>query len=341
VGRLILHAPGVHTGGGLVLLKELMSAASPHPLCLNLDARVRDMSFSQGRDDTYYINPTLLGRVCAEYHLFRQAVEEDIILCFHGLPPLLPTNGKVVVFVQNRYHLEANGLSLFHWKTRLRLILERLICRFFRHNVDEYIVQTASMSELVSAWHGGEPKVRTLPFYNTSKMESSKERGRQNTEYDFVYVSSSEGHKNHANLLRAWIFLAREGIRPRLCLTIPEENAHLLDEIDKAKKDYNLDISNVGYVSHQDAMDLYKSASALIYPSFSESFGLPLMEAQNYGLPILASERDYVRDVCDPIESFDPSSPKSISRAVKRFLGIQELSCRASTASEFLKEICK
>jgi hypothetical protein len=44
------------------------------------------------------------------------------------------------------------------------------------------------------------------------------------------------------------------------------------------------------------------------------------MEAQAAGLPILAAELDFVRDVCEPTVTFDPHSARSIARAVERFL---------------------
>ena len=70
---------------------------------------------------------------------------------------------------------------------------------------------------------------------------------------------------------------------------------------------------------------------------FFESFGLPLLEAKFLGLPILASELDYVRDVVEPTETFDPESPVSISRAVQRFLKISQSSkVKMLSTPEFL-----
>ena len=86
-------------------------------------------------------------------------------------------------------------------------------------------------------------------------------------------------------------------------------------------------------------MELYKCAGALIFPSASESFGLPLVEAAACGLPIVAAETDYVRDVVIPLETFDPESAVSIARAVRRFLGCPETPGPVMTASEFVERI--
>ena len=81
-------------------------------------------------------------------------------------------------------------------------------------------------------------------------------------------------------------------------------------------------ITNLGVLTHEDLIEKYQESGALIYPSLRESFGLPLVEASSLGMPILASELDFVHDVCRPAETFDPNSHRSITRAVKAFLNI-------------------
>jgi hypothetical protein len=58
-------------------------------------------------------------------------------------------------------------------------------------------------------------------------------------------------------------------------------------------------------------------------------------------LPVLASELDYVRDLIEPAETFDPSSPVSIARAVRRFLGIAERPIKIGNAAAFLDEVLR
>ena len=102
---------------------------------------------------------------------------------------------------------------------------------------------------------------------------------------------------------------------------------------------HGLKVTNAGELSHQDALTLYKKAGAAIYPSTFESFGLPLIEARQAGLPVLASELDYVRDVLDPEQTFDPESSQSIARAVKRFMGKEEKALPLLDAHGFIEHI--
>ena len=64
---------------------------------------------------------------------------------------------------------------------------------------------------------------------------------------------------------------------------------------------------------------------------------MPLIEASQLDLPVIAAELDYVRDILDPVETFDPESSMSITRAVKRFMGKNEQSLPLLNATEFIE----
>jgi glycosyltransferase involved in cell wall biosynthesis len=98
-------------------------------------------------------------------------------------------------------------------------------------------------------------------------------------------------------------------------------------------------VENLGSLPHGQIKQLYGQAGALIYPSTFESFGLPLIEARQARLPVLASELDYVRDVLDPEQSFDPESAVSIARAVKRFMGVDEQPLPLLDATQFMASV--
>lgn len=345
--RLYIHAPNVHVGGGGVLLKALLEAPNLGAFRANLDARAAAMLALPETAPCHFVPATLQGRADAERRLAAEARDDDVVLCFHGLPPMLPVRGRVIVFKQNRLHLDTNSLSGFSWKTRIRLSMERLICKMFRNRVHEYIVQTPSMKLAVENWHGGAPIVRVIPFL--SELPALPAAGKETMpvsagngeliDGEFIYVADGEAHKNHSALVSAWILLAAEGIFPALTLTLPPRNAVLWQDIETAIATHELRIVNLGTLTHAAVLARYRAARALIFPSTTESFGLPLLEASAAGLPVIAAELDYVRDVCEPRETFDPTSPRSIAAAVKRFLNIPSKPLHIRTAAEFIAEI--
>ena len=156
----------------------------------------------------------------------------------------------------------------------------------------------------------------------------------------FLFVASGEAHKNHLRLIDALVILANQSVFPKLFLTLdPKSSAKLCEHIEEMKVHFGLNIVNKGLMAHKDILALYKTVDALIYPSLMESFGLPLVEASLAGLPVLASELDYVRDLVDPEETFDPKSSISIARSIKRFMKLQPDEVLLQSPKNFITNI--
>lgn len=336
----VIYAPNVHNGGGLVLLQSLLRAwPKLCPLTVFLNDRARETIHPPNGVKVFWVASNLSSRIQAELSL-RKVTNTgcNTVFCFHGLPPLLCTPPQVLVFLQNRLLIESSPLSQFKLKTRLRLNLERLISRFFRNRVTEYIVQTPSMRRSIEDWcrkSGSSiksPKARVLPFMD---IISKPNLTSSHLTWNFAYIAFGEAHKNHKTLLAAWQILAREGLYPSLALTLSKYDKSLALEIEMLSKQNKLQIFNIGQLPSEEVLRLYTKIDALIYPSITESFGLPLIEASQMNVPILAPELDYVRDVCTPAQTFDPHSPVSIARAVKRFLGHSEKPLQIHSPTEF------
>jgi glycosyltransferase involved in cell wall biosynthesis len=197
------------------------------------------------------------------------------------------------------------------------------------------------MQQLVTHVLGRTVEVMAL-FPDCSGYQRRRPEGDCNRTitYDFLYVATGEPHKNHLTLLEAWKLLASEGLYPSLCLTVSESDYPVLARIvEQTKADLKLNIYNVPAASPSEMRQLYRQARAMVYPSVMESFGLPLVEARQAGLSIIAAELDYVRDLIDPEESFDPHSPQSIARAIKRFLQIPETPLPVLTSDAFISRL--
>lgn len=336
-GRFLLYAPNVHTGGGAVLLQSLLDVW-PHDLGLIawLDARAEGHLRVPLNAQVEWVRPSFFSRLRAEFALAKRANSVDRLLCFHGLPPLLANRAELFIFQQNRNHLGLVPAHNFAWRTRQRLRFEQILLRFFRHRCASYWVQTPSMARDLQKWFGNDSvNINILPFLPISKPATCSSLRH----WDFIYVADGEGHKNHRRLIEAWIILARQGIKPSLALTLTDRDATLSNWINKQIAEHGLRISNLGHLPHDKLLVLYGESNAVVFPSISESFGLPLIEARQAGLPIVASELDFVRDVCEPEQSFDPYSSVSIARAVRRFLGLDELPVNPLGAEAFLSAV--
>jgi len=182
----------------------------------------------------------------------------------------------------------------------------------FAKNISLLIVQSESMKRQVQ---NQLPDLRVLvqPFFSMPVIQ-------KNESSDFYfYPARGDKSKNHLNLVNGWIELSKKGVRPRLVITIDScVNPDLTCWIDEMIEKYALNIENIGFVDVSTIRTLYSQSPVIIFPSYFESFGLPLVEANALGLVVIAPELDYVRDVCIPEETFDPHSATSIARAVFR-----------------------
>lgn len=76
-----------------------------------------------------------------------------------------------------------------------------------------------------------------------------------------------------------------------------------------------------GHVSDADLKDYYGNAAALFFPSFYEGFGLPVLEAMSFGIPVLSSDRASLKEVGgDAIRYFDPADEEEMGARLAEIL---------------------
>ena len=117
------------------------------------------------------------------------------------------------------------------------------------------------------------------------------------------YPANAWPHKNHERLFEAVALLRREHRDLRLVLT--GEHADVPDFVDAR-----------GRVSQDELVELYRRASALVFPSLYEGFGQPVLEALACACPVACSDLPPLREVAgDAAAYFDPLEPESIAAA--------------------------
>ena len=341
--NLILFAPGVHTGGGVVLIKNIIKSLKN--TLIFADERLKLDSFNKS-NVKIKISHSLLGRIFAELKLISayKKNKKNIIFCFHGIPPLfLRKNKNIVLFLQNSLHFQKLNFLEYPLKTFIRLFIEKLLLRVLNYKVGTFVVQTPNMKKLLieGLFKFKKKKWSQIKIIPLLPLTIKKKKIKQKKKLNFIYVAEGLPHKNHKQLIKAWIELSKKNITPSLTLTIGSKYKSILNYLEKKKKLHKLKINNLGQISQESLFKEYDKASALIYPSLTESFGLPLLEASSFNLPIIASESDFVRDVCNPEQTFDPKSYISISKAVERFLNFKLYKLKTFSGENFVNKVLK
>lgn len=348
MSKIIIYAPNINTGGGKTLLYELLNASNKS-VSFFLDSRLRG-SFNERLDlNIKFISPDPLSRLWAEVLLLKESKESDnLVFCLNGIPPLLNLNSRVILYLHNKLLLINKVPNGYSFSTFVSLYIQRKILKWKLKSIDTVMVQTASMENLLKNWIGSAKisslNIRIYPFANIKpsvKRNYNHSNALPKVSFDFCYIADGQPHKNHLNLFKALEILSKKNILPSVAITLSEKEVKLLSYLNCLKLKKQLRVKNLGVLTNIEVIDLLMNSKALIFPSTQESFGLPLVEATSLGRPIVASELDYVRDVCVPQETFDPNSPRSIARAIRRFMILDEPLQTIANGDDLLSELQK
>lgn len=134
----------------------------------------------------------------------------------------------------------------------------------------------------------------------------------------FLMVSTIEPRKNHAYLLDAFERAWAAGSKARLCIVgkIGWKCEALIERI-RRHPQLNRRLFMYNSLSDKSLEHAYSHATALVFPSHVEGFGLPLVEAMQRGLPAMGSDIPVFREIGgDYMAYFDLADPQSLTDLV-------------------------
>ena len=138
---------------------------------------------------------------------------------------------------------------------------------------------------VVTVYNGIDPLFRRLP---TRAYRATLERYRLDAPY-FLIVSELNPRKNIDTVLRAFA-KAHRTVPHLLLVLVGPRGLHARHTLDLIRTLHLEDrVRVLGYVPRRDLVHIYNGATAVLYPSRYEGFGLPILEALATGTPVLAS----------------------------------------------------
>lgn len=126
-----------------------------------------------------------------------------------------------------------------------------------------------------------------------------------NKKINVFYPSTGHFYKNHIVL---------EEIAKEL-----EEQVNFYFTLPKPSK-HNPNIHYLGFLEYKKVVTMYNSCDALVFPSYIETFGLPLIEAALVGLPVIVADLPYAREVLSGYEGaifVEHNNPEAWKIAIK------------------------
>ena len=298
--------------------------------------------------------PSNWKKVLADFHHYSLAEQiklpglikseqADVVHFPHFNVPLL-FNGNFVVTIHDMLMHKSVGLSATTLSPA-KYFLKRLAYRsVFDHAIKKsrkVIVPSNTVKEEISAEYKICPDKIVVTYEGfDSKIVSGKAAPKMDKPY-FVFIGNAYPHKNLGNLIKAINILNNKNPQSAILAISSSRNVftqRMKDLIEK--ENASKFVKLLGFVPDDALGSLLKDSSAFVFPTFSEGFGLPGLEAMNAGTLVLASDIPVLKEVYkDNAIYFDPKDPEKIADAMEQALSMQESIRleRIKKAKEFVK----
>lgn len=141
-----------------------------------------------------------------------------------------------------------------------------------------------------------------------------------------MYVGRPTPHKNLERLIEAYALL--RGQHPNLKLVLVGKTDANYQRIAASVEAQGIPgVVFAGFVSEGQMRWLYEHCAAYVFPSLSEGFGLPALEAMVHGAPVVSSDATCLPEIYgDAAHYFDPLSVESMTDAINEVLTDKKLS---------------
>jgi len=140
-----------------------------------------------------------------------------------------------------------------------------------------------------------------------------------------LYVGVAYPHKNLGRLVNAWKMFEEKNKNFQLVL-VGKKN-YFYDRLinsDVFKQCKNIVFTD--FVSDKELSELYQNATAYIFPSLYEGFGLPPLEAMQYNIPVISSNTSCLPEILDEsVLYFNPQNEQDIYSKISMILTQPEI----------------
>ncbi|ERI52656.1 hypothetical protein N878_04705 [Pseudomonas sp. EGD-AK9] len=165
-------------------------------------------------------------------------------------------------------------------------------------------------------------------FYLGSELDLTQRDPELDSEIETVFVSNEpvylmvstiEPRKNHAYLLDAFERIWARGIKARLCIIgkVGWKSEELIGRIQRHPQ-LSRQLFVFNQLNDSGLEYAYARASALVFPSHAEGFGLPMVEAMQRGVPAMVSDIPVFREIGGDFAAyFDLGDPEALAKLVE------------------------
>jgi len=142
------------------------------------------------------------------------------------------------------------------------------------------------------------------------------------------YPANGSIYKNHIALLEACVRIwDSEGLDCDLTLTLTGQKSNLSKACRELIDNKEYPIRFAGRLNSAEMSEMY-NCTTLVFPSYLETIGLPLMEAMLFQCDILAADCEYAHETLEEYSKtlfFNPFDSRSIEATIRKYMGLTQI----------------
>lgn len=238
----------------------------------------------------------------------------------HTVPLISPKNTVVTI---HGLEYEILPSAYYFWERLYMRLSIKNSCRWANKII---AVSENTKKDLAALYRVPEDKIKVV-YEGVSERSQISNPNFQIDEKILLFVGRLEERKNVAGIIRAFGILKEKYKIPHKLILAGKfgyEKERIRKEIDNS--DFRSDIILAGFVSEKEKWALLGKADIFLFPTFYEGFGLPILEAQSVGTPVVASNNSSVPEVAgDAAILADPQNAEQIAEAAYSIISDEKL----------------
>lgn len=218
---------------------------------------------------------------------------------------MTPLKVKKVVLLHHPYLFDDQLFKKLSFKNKLVEGLKRCVFAITLKNVDVVVVQSHYVKHsFLNCWQCNANQVKVIPnpisdnFSNdlALSLDDLIQQRLKSCRLKILYVSRFYPHKNHQFLLGLSKALSKAGLKHLIQVTLDKKIVGV-DAFMQSSIEQGTHIENIGEVPQNELEAYYKLANFFLFPSMSETFGNPIIEAMRYGLPVIIPDLPHAKAI--------------------------------------------
>ena len=309
--KIFVNATALTSGGGLVTLRQFLDNIQPKDDCFYyVFCSVNYLPSMYKKDNVKFIFPKYRKGVARLYWdyigLKRWSVSNytvpDLVISLQNTTIFFDKHTPQISYIMQSIPFVDKQWNVFNKRERILWFYQNIYPFFMGLNLGEnhYVVTQAKWIKDKFSIKFNFPLERIFPIRPIVNISLNEEKQKFNMgEYNVFLPSSPFVYKNNVEVANALIYLKsinQDISKFKIFVTFENKDdvdLHNVIGLNNLENNFLF----IGRLMYKEMLKYYNGCDLVIFPSYLETFGLPLLEAAAFGKPLVCANESYAKEV--------------------------------------------